>query len=263
MSGPLWWTNLRWAKGVSNPATYTGVFGLIRDLFAQLPLSRTRGYGPGRFSFNVAGGRCEVCKGDGSLRIDMHFLSDVYVTCDSCNGRRFNRETLDVTYRGMSIADILEMPVEEAVKFFQNIPGIHQRVRTLRDVGLGYIALDSRGTTLSGGEAQRVKLATELGKTTVKRFTCSTSPPQGCIWRTSPSLMGVLGKLRDQGATVILIEHQIDVIQGADWIVDPGTGRWGPWRTTGGRRFPRRRESLPGEFDGAILAEIHGSGPVA
>lgn len=209
----------------SNPATYTGVFGLIRDLFAQLPLSRTRGYGPGRFSFNVAGGRCEVCKGDGSLRIDMHFLSDVYVTCDSCNGRRFNRETLDVTYRGMSIADILEMPVEEAVKFFQNIPGIHQRVRTLRDVGLGYMRLGQPGNTLSGGEAQRVKLATELGKTTVtKAVYLLDEPTTGLHLEDIAVLMGVLGKLRDQGATVILIEHQIDVIQGADWIVDLGPG---------------------------------------
>ncbi len=209
----------------SNPATYVGVFGPIRDLFSQLPASRTRGYEPGRFSFNVSGGRCETCQGDGLIRIDMHFLSDVYVTCESCQGRRYNRETLDITYRGKSIADVLEMTVEEALAFFQKIPKIRQQLRALRDVGLGYVRLGQSATTLSGGEAQRIKLATELGKTaTGKTVYLLDEPTTGLHFSDIATLLEVFYRLRDQGNTLIVIEHNLDVIKCADWVIDMGPG---------------------------------------
>ena len=209
----------------SNPATYIGVFSPIRDLFSQLPAARTRGYEPGRFSFNVSGGRCETCEGDGLIRIDMHFLSDVYVTCESCNGRRYNRETLDITYRGKSIADVLEMTVEEALAFFQKIPKISQQLRALRDVGLGYVRLGQSATTLSGGEAQRIKLATELGKTaTGKTVYLLDEPTTGLHFSDIATLLEVFYRLRDQGNTLIVIEHNLDVIKCADWIIDMGPG---------------------------------------
>ena len=209
----------------SNPATYIGVFGPIRDLFSQLPASRARGYEPGRFSFNVSGGRCETCQGDGMIKIDMHFLSDVYVTCESCNGRRYNRETLDVTYRGKSIADVLEMTVEEALAFFQKIPKISQQLRALHDVGLGYVRLGQSATTLSGGEAQRIKLAAELGKTaTGKTLYLLDEPTTGLHFADISTLLEVFYRLRDQGNSLIVIEHNLDVIKCADWVIDMGPG---------------------------------------
>jgi excinuclease ABC subunit A len=209
----------------SNPATYIGVFSPIRDLFSQLPASRARGYEPGRFSFNVSGGRCETCQGDGLIKIDMHFLSDVYVTCESCGGRRYNRETLDVTYRGKSIADVLEMTVEEALTFFQKIPKISQQLRALRDVGLGYVRLGQSATTLSGGEAQRIKLAAELGKTaTGNTLYLLDEPTTGLHFADIATLLDVFYRLRDQGNTLIVIEHNLDVIKCADWLIDMGPG---------------------------------------
>lgn len=209
----------------SNPATYIGVFGPIRDLFSQLPASRARGYEPGRFSFNVSGGRCETCQGDGMIKIDMHFLSDVYVTCESCNGRRYNRETLDVTYRGKSIADVLEMTVEEALAFFQKIPKISQQLRALHDVGLGYVRLGQSATTLSGGEAQRIKLAAELGKTaTGKTLYLLDEPTTGLHFADISTLLQVFYRLRDQGNSLFVIEHNLDVIKCADWVIDMGPG---------------------------------------
>ena len=209
----------------SNPATYIGVIGPIRDLFSQLPASRARGYEPGRFSFNVSGGRCETCQGDGVIKIDMHFLSDVYVTCESCNGRRYNRETLDVTYRGKSIADVLEMTVEEALTFFQKIPKISQQLRALHDVGLGYVRLGQSATTLSGGEAQRIKLAAELGKTaTGKTLYLLDEPTTGLHFADISTLLEVFYRLRDQGNSLIVIEHNLDVIKCADWVIDMGPG---------------------------------------
>ena len=209
----------------SNPATYIGVFGPIRDLFSQLPASRARGYEPGRFSFNVSGGRCETCQGDGMIKIDMHFLSDVYVTCESCNGRRYNRETLDVTYRGKSSADVLEMTVEEALAFFQKIPKISQQLRALHDVGLGYVRLGQSATTLSGGEAQRIKLAAELGKTaTGKTLYLLDEPTTGLHFADISTLLQVFYRLRDQGNSLFVIEHNLDVIKCADWVIDMGPG---------------------------------------
>ena len=207
----------------SNPATYTGVFDHIRQLFAKTKEARARGYQPGRFSFNVKGGRCEVCKGDGQIKIEMHFLPDVYVPCEQCNGRRYNRETLEVRFKGKSIADVLEMPVEEAVDFFANIPKIHRRLQTLHDVGLDYIRLGQPATTLSGGEAQRVKLATELSKiATGETLYILDEPTTGLHFADVERLLDVLARLVDAGNTVVVIEHNLDVIKSADWIVDLG-----------------------------------------
>ncbi len=207
----------------SNPATYTNVFDHIRQLFAQTQESRARGYKPGRFSFNVRGGRCEVCRGDGQIKIEMHFLPDVYVPCEQCHGRRYNRETLEVRFKGKSIADVLEMTVEEACEFFENIPKIARRLRTLRDVGLDYIHLGQSATTLSGGEAQRVKLATELAKVaTGKTLYILDEPTTGLHFADVQRLLDVLGRLVDAGNTVIVIEHNLDVIKTADRIVDLG-----------------------------------------
>lgn len=209
----------------SNPATYIGLFSPIRELFAQLPASRARGYAPGRFSFNVAGGRCETCQGDGLIRIDMHFLSDVYVTCESCGGRRYNRETLDVTYRGKSISDVLEMTAAEARDFFAKVPKIRQRLDALVEVGLGYLRLGQSATTLSGGEAQRVKLAAELGKSaTGNTVYLLDEPTTGLHFADIRTLLDVLHRLRDQGNTLIVIEHNLDVIKCSDWVLDLGPG---------------------------------------
>jgi excinuclease ABC subunit A len=207
----------------SNPATYTGVFTPIRDLFTQLPESKIRGYKPGRFSFNVKGGRCEVCEGDGIKKIEMHFLPDVYVQCEVCKGKRYNRETLQITYRGKNIADVLEMTVNEALEFFQNIPQIKRRLQTLAEVGLGYIHLGQSATTLSGGEAQRVKLATELSKIgTGNTLYLLDEPTTGLHFEDIKMLLNVLNKLVDKGNTVIIIEHNMDVIKTADYIIDLG-----------------------------------------
>jgi excinuclease ABC subunit A len=207
----------------SNPATYTGLFTLIRDLFTQLPESQIRGYKAGRFSFNVKGGRCENCEGDGVKKIEMNFLPDVYVLCDVCNGKRYNRETLEVHYKGKSIADVLNMTVEEALDVFSELPRLHRHLKTLHDVGLGYIRLGQQATTLSGGEAQRVKLSTELSKIgTGKTLYILDEPTTGLHFEDIRMLLDVLNKLVDKGNTVIVIEHNLDVIKTADWVIDLG-----------------------------------------
>jgi len=207
----------------SNPATYTGLFAPIRDLFAGVPLSRERGYGPGRFSFNVKGGRCEACQGDGVLKVEMHFLPDVYVTCDVCHARRYNRETLEVQYKAKNINQVLQMTVEQAHAFFSAVPAIARKLRTLLDVGLGYITLGQSAITLSGGEAQRVKLALELSKRdTGRTLYILDEPTTGLHFHDIALLLRVLLELREHGNTVVVIEHNLDVIKTADWIVDLG-----------------------------------------
>jgi excinuclease ABC subunit A len=207
----------------SNPATYTGVFQPIRDLFAQLPESRMRGFLPGRFSFNVTGGRCETCHGDGVLKVEMQFLPDVYVTCEECHGKRYNRETLAVQYKGRTISDVLEMTAEEADEFFKAIPAIRQKLRTLCDVGLGYLKLGQPATTLSGGEAQRIKLARELSKRETGRTVyILDEPTTGLHFADIQRLLDVLNQLTDRGNTVIVIEHNMEVIKSADYIIDLG-----------------------------------------
>ena len=207
----------------SNPATYTGVFTFIRDLFAQLPESKIRGYKPGRFSFNVKGGRCESCEGDGIIKIEMNFLPDVYVTCEVCKGARYNRETLEIKYKNKNIAEILNMSVEESLKFFANIPQVMKKLTTLNDVGLGYIRLGQQATTLSGGEAQRIKLSTELSKSSRdKTFYILDEPTTGLHFEDVKLLLGVLQRLVDKGNTVVVIEHNLDIIKSADWIIDLG-----------------------------------------
>jgi excinuclease ABC subunit A len=207
----------------SNPATYAGVFTPIRELFAQLPESRIRGYSPGRFSFNVKGGRCEACKGDGLVKIEMHFLPDVYVACDVCRGKRYNRETLEVFFKGKNIADVLGMTVDEALEFFDAIPTVRRKLQTLQDVGLGYITLGQSSTTLSGGEAQRVKLATELSKVqTGRTLYILDEPTTGLHFEDIRLLLEVLHRLVERGNTVVVIEHQLDVIKTADWVIDLG-----------------------------------------
>ncbi|MDX2494395.1 MAG: excinuclease ABC subunit UvrA, partial [Desulfuromusa sp.] len=207
----------------SNPATYTGVFTDIRDLFAQLPEAKIRGYKPGRFSFNVKGGRCEACRGDGIIKIEMHFLPDVYVQCEICKGARYNRETLEVKYKGKSIADVLDMTVNQASRFLENIPRISSKLQTVRDVGLGYIKLGQSATTLSGGEAQRVKLSRELSKrATGKTIYILDEPTTGLHFADIHKLLEVLNRLVETGNTVVVIEHNLDVIKTADYIIDLG-----------------------------------------
>jgi excinuclease ABC subunit A len=207
----------------SNPATYTGVFTYIREIFAETLASKKRGYKPGRFSFNVKGGRCEACSGDGIIKIEMHFLADVYVPCEVCKGKRYNKETLDVRYKGKNIADVLDMTVEEAVHFFRNVPRIQKKLQTLDDVGLGYIKLGQPATTLSGGEAQRVKLSKELSRqSTGKTLYILDEPTTGLHFADIKKLLQVLGRLRDSGNTVLVIEHNLDVIKTADYIIDLG-----------------------------------------
>jgi excinuclease ABC subunit A len=207
----------------SNPATYTGLFTPIRELFAELPDAKIRGYGPGRFSFNVKGGRCEACQGDGLVKIEMHFLPDVYVPCEICKGKRYNRETLEVRFRGLNISEVLDLTVEDALAFFENQPRIRQKLETLNDVGLGYIHLGQSATTLSGGEAQRVKLATELSKRdTGRTFYILDEPTTGLHFEDVRLLLDVLHRLVDRGNTVLVIEHNLDVIKTADWIIDLG-----------------------------------------
>jgi excinuclease ABC subunit A len=207
----------------SNPATYTGLFTFIRDLFAMMPEAKARGFRPGRFSFNVKGGRCEACQGDGVIAIEMHFLPDVYVTCEQCKGRRYNRETLEITYRGKSIADVLELTVDQALPLLENFPAIANKLRTLQDVGLGYIALGQSATTLSGGEAQRVKLSKELSKRgTGRTLYILDEPTTGLHFEDTRKLLDVLTKLVDQGNTIVVIEHNLDVIKSADHVIDLG-----------------------------------------
>jgi excinuclease ABC subunit A len=207
----------------SNPVTYVGAFASVRELFASLPASRVRGYDAGRFSFNVKGGRCESCEGDGVKRIEMHFLADVFVECEVCRGRRYNRETLEVTYKGRNIADILDMTVDESSRFFRNIPTVSDKLVALEDVGLGYVRLGQSGATLSGGEAQRIKLAAELArKATGRTVYILDEPTTGLHFADIHKLLEVLLKLRDAGNTLIVIEHNLEVIKCADWIIDMG-----------------------------------------
>ncbi|WP_295587721.1 excinuclease ABC subunit UvrA [uncultured Lamprocystis sp.] len=207
----------------SNPATYTGLFGMVRDLFTAVPESRSRGYGPGRFSFNVKGGRCEACKGDGLIRVEMHFLPDIYVQCDTCKGRRYNRETLEIRYKGKTIDEVLNLTIEDALAFFAPVPLIHRKLQTLVDVGLSYVTLGQSATTLSGGEAQRVKLSRELSKRdTGRTLYILDEPTTGLHFHDVKQLLDVLHRLRDHGNTVIVIEHNLDVIKTADWIIDLG-----------------------------------------
>ena len=211
------------ARRAPIPATYSGLFTPIRELFAGTQEARSRGYMPGRFSFNVKGGRCEACQGDGVIKVEMHFLPDVYVPCDVCRGKRYNRETLEIRYKGKNINEVLEMTVEDAAEFFKNVPVVSKKLQTLMDVGLSYIRLGQNATTLSGGEAQRVKLAKELSK----RDTGSTlyildEPTTGLHFHDIEQLLGVLHRLRDRGNTIVVIEHNLDVIKTADWIVDLG-----------------------------------------
>ncbi len=207
----------------SNPSTYTGVFSDIRTLFVQLPEAKIRGYKPGRFSFNVKGGRCETCQGAGLKVIEMNFLPDVQVPCETCHGKRYNRETLEVRYKGKSISDVLDMSINDAVGFFENVPAIYRKIKTLQDVGLGYITLGQSSTTLSGGEAQRVKLATELSKKdTGNTFYILDEPTTGLHFEDVNVLMGVINRLVDRGNTVLIIEHNLDVVKSADWVIDIG-----------------------------------------
>ncbi|MGD2068741.1 MAG: excinuclease ABC subunit UvrA [Gemmatimonadota bacterium] len=241
----------------SNPATYTGVFTPIRDLFSNLPESQMRGYQPGRFSFNVKGGRCEACKGDGLVKIEMHFLPDVYVRCDACKGRRYARETLDVYYKGANIADVLEMTVEEALEFFDAVPRIKRKLQTLYDVGLGYIHLGQSATTLSGGEAQRVKLATELSKRSMgQTMYILDEPTTGLHFEDVRMLLDVLHRLVDKGNTVVVIEHNLEVVKTADWLIDLGP----EGGAEGGRIVvegsPERVAEDPASFTGQYLGEM-------
>ncbi len=246
----------------SNPATYTGVFDHIRQLFAQTQEARARGYKPGRFSFNVKGGRCEVCRGDGQIKIEMHFLPDVYVPCEQCHGKRYNRETLEVRFKGKNIGDVLEMSVEEAVVFFENVPKIARRLRTLHDVGLDYIRLGQAATTLSGGEAQRVKLATELSKVaTGNTLYILDEPTTGLHFADVQRLLEVLGRLVDAGNTVVVIEHNLDVIKTADHLIDlgPEGGEEGGEIVATGT--PEQIAGVEGSYTGRFLAELVESAP--
>jgi len=240
----------------SNPITYVGGFTAIRDLFANLPDSKMRGYKPGRFSFNVRGGRCENCEGDGTIKIEMNFLPDVYITCDVCHGKRFNRETLDIHYKGKSIADVLDMTIEEAAEFFAPIPQIARKMDTLLSVGLGYVKLGQSALTLSGGEAQRVKLALELSKrSTGKTFYILDEPTTGLHFADVKQLMEVIQRLVDQGNTVAMIEHNLDVLLQADHIIDlgpEGGDRGGQLITTGP---PEQVAECPHSYTGAYIKE--------
>jgi excinuclease ABC subunit A len=241
----------------SNPATYTGLFTFIRELFTQLPESRARGYKPGRYSFNVKGGRCEACQGDGVIKIEMHFLPDVYVTCEQCKGKRYNRETLDIRYKGKSISDILDMSVEESLRFFESIPLIRSRLDTLYDVGLGYISLGQSATTLSGGEAQRIKLSKELSRRgTGRTLYILDEPTTGLHFADIQKLLDVLNRLVENGNTVIVIEHNLDVIKNADFIIDLGPEggiRGGEVVTSG---TPEEIAGFAGSFTGQFLKKV-------
>ena len=237
----------------SNPATYTGVFTPIRELFASLPLSKMRGYKPGRFSFNVPGGRCDACEGDGVKKIEMHFLEDVYITCEICQGKRFNRETLEVRYKGKNIYEVLEMSVEEAYQFFYPIPSIREKLEYLKEVGLGYIKLGQPATTLSGGEAQRVKLAKELArKSRGNTLYLLDEPTTGLHFEDIKRLLNILHRFVEEGNTVIVIEHNMEVIKNADWIIDlgPEGGEKGGYVVAEGtpEEVSRNPQSITGKY---------------
>jgi excinuclease ABC subunit A len=241
----------------SNPATYTGMFNEIRNLFAALPPARVRGYDARRFSFNVKGGRCEKCEGDGSLKIEMHFLPPVYVTCEACNGKRYNRETLEITYKGLNIADVLHLTVEEAVHFFRAIPKLHDPCQTLLEVGLGYLQLGQPATTLSGGEAQRLKLAAELSRRQDGRVLyLLDEPTTGLHFQDVAKLLEVLFKLRDAGNTLIVIEHHLDVIKCADWVVDLGPEGGGGGGTVVVEGTPEQVANCPASHTGHFLNRL-------
>ncbi|MGN4076748.1 excinuclease ABC subunit UvrA, partial [Burkholderia gladioli] len=241
----------------SNPATYTGLFTPIRELFAGVPSSKERGYDPGRFSFNVKGGRCESCQGDGMLKVEMHFLPDVYVPCDVCHGKRYNRETLEVLYKGKNISEVLDMTVEHAYEFFSAVPVVARKLKTLLDVGLGYIRLGQSATTLSGGEAQRVKLSLELSKRdTGRTLYILDEPTTGLHFHDIALLLEVIHRLRDQGNTVVIIEHNLDVIKTADWVIDLG-----PEGGAGGGQIiaqgtPEQVAKTKASFTGRYLAPL-------
>ena len=246
----------------SNPATYTGVFDKIRTLFADTPEAKVRGYLPGRFSFNVKGGRCEACAGDGTLKIEMNFLPDVYVACEVCGGKRYNRETLQVRYKGKNISEVLEMPIAEAAEFFEPISSIHRYLKTLVDVGLGYVRLGQSATTLSGGEAQRVKLATELQKRSNGRsIYVLDEPTTGLHFEDVRKLLLVLNGLVDKGNTVITIEHNLDVIRSCDWVIDLGPEGGSGGGTVIATGTPEQLAKHPESHTGRFLAEVlHGRG---
>jgi excinuclease ABC subunit A len=238
----------------SNPVTYSGAFAPIRELFSQLPAARVRGYDPGRFSFNVKGGRCENCEGGGLIKIEMHFLPDVYVECEVCHGKRYNRETLEITYKGKNIADVLDLTVDEAARFFRNVPSVSEKLNSLLDVGLGYLRLGQAGTTLSGGEAQRVKLATELAKKATGRTVyILDEPTTGLHFADIEKLLQVLMKLRNAGNTVIVIEHNLEMIKCADWIIDLGPEGGEHGGEIVGTGSPERIINLPNSFTGKYL----------
>jgi excinuclease ABC subunit A len=241
----------------SNPATYTGAFDGIRRLFSQVPEARVRGYGPGRFSFNVKGGRCETCQGDGILRIAMHFLPDLFVTCEVCAGRRYNRETLEILYKGRSIAELLDTTVEEALALLENVPAVARPLRTLHDVGLDYIHLGQPATTLSGGEAQRIKLARELSRrATGRTLYLLDEPTTGLHFSDVAKLLEVLQRLVDLGNTVVVIEHHLDVVKSADWVIDlgPEGGDAGGEIVAAGT--PEAVAAHPGSHTGRALAPL-------
>ena len=243
----------------SNPATYTGLFTPLRDLFAQVPEARARGYSPGRFSFNVKGGRCEACQGDGLIKVEMHFLPDVYVPCDVCHGKRYNRETLEIGYKGHTISDVLEMTVEDALTLFKPVPMLARKLETLMDVGLGYIKLGQSATTLSGGEAQRVKLSRELSKRdTGRTLYILDEPTTGLHFHDIEQLLKVLHRLTDDGNTVVVIEHNLDVIKTADWVIDlgpEGGGGGGQIIATGTpEQIAKAKSSHTGRFLAPVLA---------
>ena len=241
----------------SNPATYTGTFTPIRELFAQVPEARMRGYKPGRFSFNVRGGRCEACRGEGYIQIEMQFLPDVTVPCEVCRGKRYNREALEIRFKGKNIAEVLDMTVDEAYEFFKNFPQVESKLATLRDVGLGYIKLGQPATTLSGGEAQRVKLAAELSRrATGRTLYILDEPTTGLSFHDVAALLKVLHRLVDAGNTVILIEHHLDLIKNADWVIDlgPGGGERGGWVVATGT--PEEVAQVPNSFTGQYLRRV-------
>ena len=241
----------------SNPATYTGVFDNIRDIFAQTNEAKIRGYNKGRFSFNVKGGRCEACKGDGIIKIEMHFLPDVYVPCEVCDGSRYNRETLEVTYKGKNIADVLKMTAEEATYFFENVPKIHRKLKTLVDVGLGYVTLGQPATTLSGGEAQRVKLASELHKrSTGRSIYILDEPTTGLHVDDISRLLTVLNKLVENGDTVVIIEHNLDVIKTADYVIDLGPEGGDGGGTIIATGAPETIAEVPESYTGRYLKTV-------
>lgn len=238
----------------SNPATYTGTFDLIRDLFAGTKDAKARGYGKGRFSFNVSGGRCEACRGDGIIKIEMHFLPDIYVPCEVCGGKRYNRETLEVKYKGKSINEVLDMTVDEACEFFANVPRILRKIETLRDVGLGYIKLGQPSTTLSGGEAQRIKLATELSRRgTGKTIYVLDEPTTGLHFADVHRLVDILRRLSEGGNTVVVIEHNLDVIKTADYIIDMGPEGGAGGGTVIARGTPEEVAKIPQSYTGQYL----------